>query len=86
MVILDVLKFVNQFVIDDLLKRNPDNRILIFAHHKIMRIEIENCLSKRGISYFSLHGSVSNKKRIEFEDDFQTTDKYRVGVLSIYAA
>jgi SWI/SNF-related matrix-associated actin-dependent regulator 1 of chromatin subfamily A len=81
-----VLDFLRQYMIGDFMKENPDTKILIFSHHTLMRKEIEECLEKHRISFFSIYGGVSDKKRAEFEHDFQNTDRYRVGVLSIHAA
>jgi SWI/SNF-related matrix-associated actin-dependent regulator of chromatin subfamily A-like protein 1 len=82
----NVIKFVKQHVIDNIMKEDPDVQILIFSHHVITREAIEECLTKHNISHFSLHGSTNFKKRAEYEHDFQNTKKYKVGVLSIYAA
>lgn len=84
--IVHVINFIKQYIVGDLMKADPDLKILIFSHHTIMRNAVEECLEKCSIPFFSIYGSVSDKKRSEYEYDFQNTDKYRVGVLSIYAA
>ena len=80
-----VLKFIQEYLLDDLLKNDPSLKVLIFFHHQNMREQICELLTNKQISHFSIHGGTKRKNRDEFQDDFQKTDKFKIGVLSLKA-
>jgi len=63
-----------------------DRRALVFCHHTQMREMLEACFGKHKISFFSIHQGVSIQERQVLQDQFQTTDRYQVAILSIKAA
>lgn len=81
-----VLIFLKDYVISNLMKQNPKLCVLIFCHHSAMREALEKVLHSTKISHFSIHGGTSDKQRREFEHDFQNSNKYKIGILSITAA
>jgi len=81
-----VCEMIRLFVIRDLMKENPDMKVLIFMYHNLMREALEELFTKEKIPYFMINGQTKNSKRDEYQHDFQTTDKYRAGILSIQAA
>jgi SWI/SNF-related matrix-associated actin-dependent regulator 1 of chromatin subfamily A len=49
-------------------------------------LALEEMLDASKMSYFVISGNTSAQKREEYKDAFQTSDRYRVGLLSITAA
>jgi SWI/SNF-related matrix-associated actin-dependent regulator 1 of chromatin subfamily A len=80
------IEFIKQYIVQDMLVEDPQVKVLIFAHHVIMREAVQKCLTSLRVPFFSIHGSVNEKQRAQFEHEFQNTEKYRVGVLSVSAA
>ena len=68
------------------LQNNSKTKMLLFFHHKRMRAALEEFFEFHKISFCSIHGETSSDKRKEFQDTFQTTDKYQIALLSIAAA
>jgi SWI/SNF-related matrix-associated actin-dependent regulator 1 of chromatin subfamily A len=80
-----VLDFIKQFIIEEVIKKDQTNNVLIFAHHATMRNEIQELLLEEKISFFTIDGTTSQKNRAIYEDEFQNQNKYRVAILSITA-
>lgn len=81
-----VIEFLKKQIIEDYLVEKPDDKILIFMHHKVMGEAIEELLKEKELNYFVINGNTSSEKRQEYANDFQTTDKYQIALLSITAA
>lgn len=83
----NVMKFIKEYMLDNYMKTNDKIKTLIFFHHEVMQQALEELLNDYSdFPYFVISGSTSAKKRDEYKDDFQTTEKYRIGLLSITAA
>lgn len=80
-----VLNYLQHIFVPEM-RTTPTKQALIFVHHKALCLEIEHCLQEEKCTFFVLDGSTNDKKRAEYEKDFQTSDKYQIGVLSIQAA
>ena len=80
-----VLKFLQEYVIEDVLENNPGMKVLIFCHHSNMRESVCELLTSKKIEHFSIHGATKSNLRDQYQDDFQDSDKYRVAVLSLMA-
>jgi SWI/SNF-related matrix-associated actin-dependent regulator 1 of chromatin subfamily A len=62
-------------------------KILIFAHHKIMIAAIKDILIKLNVGFIEIIGSKTKKSKVqELVDNFQTDDNYRVALLSMTSA
>lgn len=82
-----VEKYVKSFVIDNLLgNHGPEFKLLLFMHHSVMQEALEACLIQKDIAYFVINGTTKPKQRAVYTEDFQTTNKYQVALLSINAA
>ncbi len=81
-----VLEFIKSYIIENMLQSDENAAVLIFCHHSETRSELENLMKTQSISFFTISGSTSDEKRAQYQDEFQRTDKYRVGILSINAA
>lgn len=83
-----VIKFLKAAMIEDFMTAYPESKTLLFFHHSVMVEALEKCLQENGFgnSYFVIKGDTPSKKRDEYVQAFQKTDRYRFGLLSITAA
>ena len=81
-----VLQFIKEQIIQDVMKEDETVQCLIFFHHEVMRDALKTCLDEQKMSYFVIDGSTSPEDRNTHKNDFQTTNKYRIGLLSLMAA
>lgn len=84
-----VVKFIKEQILEDCMTNDPQMKTLIFFHHEAMQTALEELLRdelKNQFPYFVIAGSTSPAKRDEFKTSFQTSDQYRIGLLSITAA
>lgn len=82
----NVCNMVRAYIIKDLMKEDPNMKVLIFMYHDMMRQALEELFTQENIPYFMINGSTSNVKRDQYQHEFQTTNKYRAAILSIKAA
>jgi SNF2 family DNA or RNA helicase len=77
-------------IIEPQLQENPEQKIVIFAHHQKMLDELESevlrCTGKQALGYIRIDGAVNSDQRKILEQQFQTVDTTRVALLSICAA
>jgi SWI/SNF-related matrix-associated actin-dependent regulator 1 of chromatin subfamily A len=81
-----VIQFIKSYVVDDVLKMEPEKRFVVYTHHIHMREAVEELLKKENIAFFSIHGGTPTLQRGEYQQDFQNSDKYQAAVLSLEAA
>jgi len=79
-----VLDFIKHQIIDVL--RSGDAKVIIFFHHMQMCLALQSVLVGPSTDYFVIDGSTSPQKRQEYVDAFQSTDRYKVALLSVTAA
>jgi SWI/SNF-related matrix-associated actin-dependent regulator of chromatin subfamily A-like protein 1 len=84
--IVHVVNLLKDYLIDDIMVENPDMKIIIFMHHDTMRQALEELLISTDTTYFLINGETPAAKRQEYTEEFQTSMKYRVALLSIMAA
>lgn len=76
-------------MIADEMESNPDDKIILFAHHSdfmnILQTAVESKL-KAGESFIRVDGSMPAEKRFLAAEEFQNNDQCKVAVLSIMAA
>jgi SWI/SNF-related matrix-associated actin-dependent regulator 1 of chromatin subfamily A len=77
---------VDQFAEQTALDERNLNKALIFFHHDEMLKALEELMEKKKASYFVISGATSSEKRDLYKNEFQTTEKYQYGLLSIMAA
>lgn len=85
----NVLKFLKEQILEDCMTQQPQMKTLIFFHHDVMRKALEELLTDtmaNRFPFFVISGATSPTKRDEYRELFQTTDRYRIGLLSITAA
>ncbi|EGC36626.1 hypothetical protein DICPUDRAFT_31594, partial [Dictyostelium purpureum] len=85
------LSAINQFLKDKLTDAPPDQKFLIFAHHKGVIEGICNMLrkikiDKEKLDFITIVGSTQAQNRNELVNHFQSNPKCRIAVLSITAA
>lgn len=84
-----VVKFLKEQILEDCMTNDPQMKTLIFFHHEAMQKALEELLRDElqgQFPYFVISGSTSPAQRDAFKEAFQTSDQYRVGLLSITAA
>lgn len=84
-----VVKFLKEQILEDAMTHDPSMKTLIFFHHEAMQTALETLLRddlRERFPYFVIAGHTSALKRDEFKAAFQTSERYRVGLLSITAA
>ncbi|XP_036609529.1 SWI/SNF-related matrix-associated actin-dependent regulator of chromatin subfamily A-like protein 1 [Trichosurus vulpecula] len=69
----------------DLLESGRE-KLLVFAHHKLVLDAISDELEKKHIGYIRIDGATSSADRQALCQQFQLSEKYAVAVLSITAA
>ncbi|XP_072473752.1 SWI/SNF-related matrix-associated actin-dependent regulator of chromatin subfamily A-like protein 1 [Notamacropus eugenii] len=69
----------------DLLESGRE-KLLVFAHHKLVLDAISNELERKHIGYIRIDGATSSADRQALCQQFQLSEKYAVAVLSITAA
>jgi SWI/SNF-related matrix-associated actin-dependent regulator 1 of chromatin subfamily A len=69
--------------IENFLKKNKDEKVLIFAHHVYMINSICSLIENLGVPYIKIDGSTKADSRSELVNIFQNEWKIRVAVLSI---
>merc|ERR1712059_90088 len=77
------LKAVQEYVKDLM---SSEKKALVFCHHLTMLDGIGSTLDKLKVGYIRIDGSVGSEKRKLLVDQFQTSDKTQVALLSITAA
>jgi len=84
-----VKQFMKEYFIPDVLLNNPEEKVLIFFTHAVMRQMLEQVLTEAKINHFSIYGAISMTKRDELQQEFQHNthnNNYQVALLSIDAA
>lgn len=81
-----MLDFVEKTVINDIMKNDPTRKPLLFCHSVETREALMALMDKHNIPWFTIHGTMSSEQKAQAADEFQNTDKYQVGILSILAA
>ena len=78
-------------IVDDLMATDPDQKVIIFAHHKRVIAELKFRLNRYGL--IVIDGSVANKPNAQgfsqrdlLIDDFQNSSKVHVAILQIISA
>lgn len=85
----NVIQFLKEHLLENCMTNDPQMKTLIFFHHDAMLQALEELLRdtlKNQFPYFVISGATSPLKREEFKESFQTTEQYRIGLLSITAA
>jgi SNF2 family DNA or RNA helicase len=81
----NVLEFISDYLLGDIMDKDPDLKALIFCHHSATLDAILELLKSKNVSHCSISGKTKNATRNQYQDDFQA-GKYSVMVLSITAA
>ncbi|CAJ0762903.1 5140_t:CDS:1, partial [Entrophospora sp. SA101] len=77
--------FIVNYVKD--LYENTDKKFIIFAYHKMVLDDIEDCIKTyNSKSYIRIDGDTKSNDRRMFCNRFQANDETRVALLSIMAA
>ncbi|XP_074047514.1 SWI/SNF-related matrix-associated actin-dependent regulator of chromatin subfamily A-like protein 1 [Macrotis lagotis] len=74
----------SEYILD--LLESGREKLLVFAHHKIVLDAISDKLEKKHISHIRIDGSTASADRQTLCQQFQLSEKYAVAVLSITAA
>ncbi|XP_026471631.1 SWI/SNF-related matrix-associated actin-dependent regulator of chromatin subfamily A-like protein 1 [Ctenocephalides felis] len=72
--------------IKELIGEKKDEKILLFAHHKIMIESLCDLLNDCKIHYIKIDGSIKPEIRTKLVENFQTKQSCRAAVLSITSA
>lgn len=72
--------------LDKFLQDNPNEKILIFAHHLNVLDEIQTFIQKQNIEFIRIDGSSSSLDRHKNTQTFQTDPNIKIALLGITAA
>jgi SWI/SNF-related matrix-associated actin-dependent regulator 1 of chromatin subfamily A len=79
------LKFLEEYIIKDVMQADPTLCVLIVVHSTVTREAVSDLLTSMGIEHFQIHGKMKHSEKAERVREFQG-GMYRVGILSIMAA
>lgn len=65
--------------------RNPDKKLVVFRHHKVMRQALSEALKIMDIPHIYYEGGMTQDKKFEVVDQFQNDPNCRVAIVSIKA-
>jgi SNF2 family DNA or RNA helicase len=81
----NVLEFISDYLLGDIMDKDPNLKALIFCHHSATMDAILELLKSKNVSHCAISGKTKTATRNQYQDDFQD-GKYSVMVLSITAA
>lgn len=83
----NAIKFIKEQILEDCMTNDPGMKVLIFFHHQEMQKALEEMLTEdTRFPYFVISGKTDALQRDEYMKAFQTSEGFRIGLLSITAA